>query len=100
MLDNGHLILRERSGLVRTDNLCASERLNRRQAADHRLPLRHARDADREYDRDNRRKSLRDRRDCKRHRDHEGREHRLKSVIACSHQAENKNEHADPEDEL
>ena len=68
---HGHLVLRERAGLVRADDGGAAERFDGGKFADDRAAFRHARDADGERDGDRRGQSLRDRADREGDRGHE-----------------------------
>ena len=58
MVNNGHLVLRERTGFVGADYLRASERLDCGELAYNRIFLRHIRNAYRQHDSHHRRKSL------------------------------------------
>jgi hypothetical protein len=59
---HGHLVARQGAGLVRADYGRAAQCLDRRQAADDRVTLRHAPDADGQGDGEHRRQTLRDHR--------------------------------------
>ncbi len=61
-----HLVARERAGLVRADDRCRTQRLDRGEAADHGIAGGHALHANRERDRDDGRQPLRDDADRKR----------------------------------
>ena len=71
MVDNGHLVLRERAGLVGADYLRTSERLDRGELAYNRIFLRHICDAYREHYSNNGGEPLGNRRDGETHCDHE-----------------------------
>ena len=75
-LAHRHHAGRQRPGLVGADDRRAAERLDRRQPADEHVARRHALDADRERDRDDRRQPLRHGGDRERHRRHEHLERR------------------------
>ena len=70
-LDRGHLVERQRAGLVGADRRGGAERLGRAQALDDRVGLGQQARAAREDRRDDRRQARRDRRDRERHRDGE-----------------------------
>ena len=72
MLDDGHLVLRQRAGLVGAYHLSAAEGLDGGQAADNGIAFTHVRNADRQHDRDDRCKTLGYRSDGEGHGDHEG----------------------------
>ena len=76
---DGHLVARQGSRLVGTDDGRRPERLDRGQPADHGTPPRHPLDADRERDRDDRRQPLRDRADGKR----DAGQHRVDERVAA-----------------
>ena len=52
MVDDGHLVLSQRTGFIRADDLGAAERFHSGQLADQRLAFTHGRDADGKDDRD------------------------------------------------
>ena len=72
---DGHAVLRERTGLVRADDLRAAERLDCREPADDRTAAAHVRHTDRQHDRHDRGQPLRNGRDRKAHGDEERVEH-------------------------
>ena len=100
MVNDGHFVLRQGSGLVGADYLGTSESLDRGQAADYRVLLRHFRHAHRKDYRDDGDKSLRYRRNRKADGKHEGIEHAFGVESAVSYQAEHEHEHADAEHQL
>ena len=71
MVNNGHLVLRERTGFVGADYLRAAERLDCGELAYNRIFLRHVCDAYREHYSDNGGEPLGNRRDGETHCDHE-----------------------------
>lgn len=95
VLHDGHFVLRQRAGLIRTDHLCAAERLHRRQAADDGVAAAHVRHTDREHHRHNRGQPLRNRRDGERHGDHERLEHAPQREVTHHEEVKDKDEHAD-----
>ena len=79
MVNDGHFVLGESTGLVRADDLGTTESLNRGELTDNSVSLRHIGNANRENDGNDGSKSLGNRRNRKRDRDHKGVENRLKS---------------------
>ena len=92
MLDNRHLILRERTGLVRADDLRAAQRLYGGKLSDDRIVLRHLCHADGQKDRNDSGKALRNRSNRKGNSDHEGIEY---GSAAVSDQIDQENESTD-----
>ena len=72
VLDDGHLVLGKRAGLVRADGLRAAESLDGRELADNRLALGHFGHAERKHDSHDGNQTLRDGGDGKRDGDHKG----------------------------
>ena len=70
-LPDGHLVARQRAGLVGTDHRCTAQGFDNRQAAHERIPPDHASHADRQGDRDHRRQRLGDDRDRQGDAEHE-----------------------------
>lgn len=91
---HGHLVLRQRAGLIGADHLTASERLHRLQMPDDRPLRRHTAHAEREDDRDDRRKPLGDRRDREADRYHK----HLERIDALD-EADRKERRADADDQ-
>ena len=97
VLHNRHLVLRQRTGLVRADDLCAAQRLHSRKAADDGIALGHVRYADGEYDGNDGGKALGDGRDGKTDRYHERTDDDVEVEIARLDKAEGEDEYADAE---
>ena len=74
-LRHSHAVLRERAGLIRTDDLRAAERLHGREPADDRAAAAHVRHADGQHDRHDRGQPLRNGRDRETDGDQERVEH-------------------------
>ena len=103
VLDHGHLVLGEGTGLVRADDGRAAEGLDRRHLADDGLTLRHLGDAHGEHDRDHGHEALGDGGDGERHGDHEGVEDHLgvgAQLAAVADEVDGEDDHADAEHEL
>ena len=73
--EHSHLILRERAGLIRTDDLRTAERFHGREPADDRATAAHVRHADGQHDRHDRGQPLRNGRDRETDGDQERVEH-------------------------
>ena len=100
VIDNSHLVLRERTCLVGADYLRASERFNCRKTADYSVALGHIGNTDRENDGNNCRKSLGDRRNCERYCYHKRGKNGLgKAEVACSYKLNAKYDDTYAEDE-
>ena len=96
---DGHAVLRERTGLVRADDLRAAERFDRRQTADDRVAAGHVRNADGKNDRDDRGEALRNGSHGERDRDHKGVENDFKAEAARAQKLHRENDDADAEHE-
>ena len=72
VLDDGHLVLGKRAGLIRADGLRAAERLDSRKLADNRLALGHLGHAERQHDGHDGDQALGDGSDGERDGDHKG----------------------------
>ena len=100
VIDNGHFVLREGTGLIGADDLCTSERFNRRQLAYDRVAARHIGNAYRKHDGNDRGKSLGYRRNGKADSHHEGVEYRLaREVGVHADKVDGKYHRADAEHE-
>ena len=100
MLDDGHLVLRQRAGLVGADDLSAAECFDGGQAADNGIALTHVRDADGQHDRDDRCKPLRYRGDGEGYGDHEGAQNGVEREVARDKKVKHEDENAYPKDKL
>ena len=96
---HGHAVLRERTGLIRADDLRAAERLHGREPADDRAAAAHVRHADRQHDRHNCGQPLRDRRDREADSDEECVEHDTAVDGPGAQHADHEHHHADAQHE-
>ena len=92
---DGHAVLRERTGLVRADDLRAAERLDCREPADDRAAAAHVRHADRQHDRHDRGQPLRNGGDRKAHGDEERIEHDAAADRSGAQHADREHDRAD-----
>ena len=99
MLNDGHFVLCECTGLIGADDLCATECFYGGELTDDRISLRHIGNADGENDGNDSRKTFGNRRNGKRDRDHEGVEDGAE-VHAFTDELNTENDDADTNNEV
>ena len=96
---NRHLVLRERAGFVRADDLRAAERFHGGEAPDDGVAAGHIRHADGKHHRHNGGKAFRDGGNGQRHRDHKRIENHIEVEITRTEQLHAEDDNADHNDE-